>query len=49
MPFDIQTLKDRIGEHLRAWWPRARSAGLTSVYTGFAAATLMPLVEEVQV
>ena len=45
MPLDLQTLKARITDRLLDWWPRARHAGLTSVYAGFAAATLIPLVE----
>ena len=48
MPFDLQTLKDRLAARLPEWFERAKSASLTSTYAGFGAVAMWPLLEEVQ-
>ncbi len=48
MAIDLQTLKDRVAARLPGWFDHARTGGLTSVYAGFAAAVMWPLVQEVQ-
>ncbi len=48
MAFDLNTFKNRIAAGLPGWFNTAKTGGLTSVYAGFAAAVMWPLVEEVR-
>ena len=45
MAFNLATWKEKVGERLQSWRPRAKKAGVDSVYFSLSLASLWPLVE----